>query len=97
MVLTLGRRKVELTVDRLLGAWGKMMKNKAHGPGDCLVTEMLRELPMESQRTGSHTGLRKHSDENAELQQRGQFHGWYSSRSLMRSWRRESEGFEPSL
>ena len=26
----------------------KMMKNKANGTGNCLVTEILRELPMET-------------------------------------------------
>ena len=40
-------RKVEITVDRLLRARWKMMKNKANGPRDCL-TEMLQERPMES-------------------------------------------------
>ena len=41
-------RKMMITVDRERRARGKMMKNKANGAGDCWVTEMLRELPMES-------------------------------------------------
>ena len=41
-------RKVEITVDRALRARGKMIKNKANGPVDCWVTEMLQELPIES-------------------------------------------------
>ena len=38
---------------------GEMMKNKANGQGDCLVTKMLRELLC----TRSHTGLSKDSGE----------------------------------
>ena len=34
-------RHVQITVDRVLRARGKMMKNKANGPADCLVTECL--------------------------------------------------------
>ena len=41
-------RKVEITVDRVLRARGKTMKNKAYGRSDYLVTEMLQEIPMES-------------------------------------------------
>ena len=33
---------------------GKMMKNKANGPADCLVTEMLQCLPMETVYEVSH-------------------------------------------
>ena len=36
-----------VTVDRVLRARGKMMKNKANGPSD-LVTEMPQNLPMEA-------------------------------------------------
>ena len=42
------RRKVEITVDRVLRAREKMMKTKANCPSDCLMTEMLKEHPMES-------------------------------------------------
>ena len=35
-------------VDKALGAPEKMMKNKTNGPGDCLVSEMLQELPVEA-------------------------------------------------
>ena len=41
-------RKGEITVDRVLRPRGKIMKHKANVPSDCMVTEMLRELPMES-------------------------------------------------
>ena len=34
-----------ITVDRVLWVRGKMMKNKANGPGKCLVSHMFRELP----------------------------------------------------
>ena len=43
-----GMEKAKVTVDKALSAWAKMMKNKANGPGDCMVSEMLWELPMES-------------------------------------------------
>ena len=33
-----------LTVDRVFRARGKMMKIKANGPRDCLVTEMLQKF-----------------------------------------------------
>ena len=39
-------RKVEVTVDNVLHARWKMMENKANGPRDCLVTEMMPNLPM---------------------------------------------------
>ena len=42
------RRRVEVTVDRVLRARGKIMENKATGSGVCLVSEMLWELPMDS-------------------------------------------------
>ena len=40
--------RIRITVDRALRAREKMMKNKANGPVDCLVTEMLQCLPMET-------------------------------------------------
>ena len=43
-------RRIQITVDRVLGARGKMMKNQANWPADCLVTEMLQWLP--TQRRG---------------------------------------------
>ena len=42
------RERVEVTVDKVQRSRGKMMQNKAHGPEDCLVSEMLRELPIET-------------------------------------------------
>ena len=41
-------KEVQITVDRVLRARPKMMKNKANGPSDCWVADMLQELPMES-------------------------------------------------
>ena len=41
-------RRIQITVERFLSARGKMMRNKANGPADCLVTEMLRCLPTET-------------------------------------------------
>ena len=40
--------RVEVTVDKVLRFQAKMMKNQTNGPGDCLVSEMVRELPMET-------------------------------------------------
>ena len=37
--------RVTMTVDRVLWARGKMLRNKVNGPDDCLVTEMLQCLP----------------------------------------------------
>ena len=41
-------RRIRITIDRVLRARGKMMKNKANGPADCLVTEMLQCLLVET-------------------------------------------------
>ena len=40
-------RRVTITVDRVFRARGKILRNKANGPADCLVTEMLQCLPTE--------------------------------------------------
>ena len=45
---TLQGRRVTITVDKVLRARGKMLRNKANGPADCLVTEMLQCLPTET-------------------------------------------------
>ena len=37
-----------ITADDVLRTIGKMLRNKANGPADCLVTEMLRCLPTET-------------------------------------------------
>ena len=37
-----------IDVDRVLRARRKMLWNKANGPADCLVTEMLQCLPTET-------------------------------------------------
>ena len=34
-------RRATITVDKVLRARGKMLRNKANGPADCLATEML--------------------------------------------------------
>ena len=70
-------RKEEITVDRVLRALEKMMKNKASGPSVCLVTEMLRKLPMESvyeiiHRFGSLTvGISQQTNAKPEKDPRG--------------------------
>ena len=61
------------------------MKNKAHGPGDC-VTEMLQELSMESVYDITHR-----FEMRFRGQCRGKFYIWYFSRSLIRSWRKSSK------
>ena len=37
-------RRVMITVDKVLWARGTMLRNKANGPADCLVKEMLQCL-----------------------------------------------------
>ena len=81
-------RKIEIIVDRVLRARGKM-KHEATGPRDCLVTGMLQELPMESVFEITHW-FKKRFRGNVGTQRRGTFYVWCSSRSLMRSWRAES-------
>ena len=39
---------LQITVDRVLPARRKMMKNKANGPANCLVTAMLQCLQMDT-------------------------------------------------
>ena len=56
-----GKYSFQITVDRVLRARKKFMKIKANGPADCLVTEMLQCLPMETQYTRSRTGSRSGS------------------------------------
>ena len=41
-------RQVTISEDKVLRARGKMLRNKANGPADCLVMEMLRCLPTET-------------------------------------------------
>ena len=41
-----------ITVDKVLRARRKMLRNKTNGPAECLVTEMLQCLPTETQRFG---------------------------------------------
>ena len=41
-------RRVTITVDEVLRARGEMLRNKANGPADCLLTEMLQCPPMET-------------------------------------------------
>ena len=41
-------RRVAITVDKVLRARGKMLRNKANGPADCRVTEMLQCLSTET-------------------------------------------------
>ena len=47
-------RRTRITVEGLAAHVGKIKKNKANGPADCLVTEMLQCLPMEYELRG-HT------------------------------------------
>ena len=39
---------VKLMKKKVLRARGKMLRNKANGPADCLVTEMLQCVPTET-------------------------------------------------
>ena len=71
-LITLQDRRRRITVERVLRARGKMMKNKANGPADCLETEMLQRLPMETVYEVTHW-FENVSRECAGLQRRGKF------------------------
>ena len=47
-------RRMQITVDMVLRARGKSMRNKANGPADCLVTEMLQCLRTETVYEATH-------------------------------------------
>ena len=47
-------RRITITVDKVLQARGKMLRNKANAPADCLVTEMLQFLPTETEYEVAH-------------------------------------------
>ena len=44
-VVAIQGRRVQITVNRVLRARGKMFSGKSNGPADCLVVEMLSRLP----------------------------------------------------
>ena len=44
---TMEGRNAEITVDPVLQARAKMSDNKVHGPEDTVVSEMIKQLPME--------------------------------------------------
>ena len=52
--VALQERRVMITVDKVLRARGKMPRNKANGPADCLVTEMLQCLPTDTVHEVAH-------------------------------------------
>ena len=58
-------RRIRITVDRVLHARGKMTKNKAKGPADCLLTEMLCSVCLWGLCTRSHIGSRGDSEGSA--------------------------------
>ena len=53
-LVALQGRRIQITADWVLRARGKMRKNKANGPADCLVTAMLQCLPMETMYEVAH-------------------------------------------
>ena len=81
---TASLKKKKNTVDRVFRAHGEMKKNKANGPGDCLVTEILRELPRETVHEITHW-FGKDSEGNVELQQRGTFNALFVLKKPTRS------------
>ena len=81
-----GRRK-RITIDRVLRARGKIMKNKANGPADCLVTEMLQCSPMETAYQVTHSFEKRFSGE-CRAQEAWTNFTWYFSRSPTPSLKR---------
>ena len=75
------------SVDRVLPARGKMVKNKTNGPADCLVTEMLQWFTNGDLCARSRLGSRSGSKVNAELQRHGRFYAWFFIKNTPRaSW-----------
>ena len=85
-------RRVAITVDKVLRARGKMLRNKANGPADCPVTEMLRCLPTETVYEVALTCSTSVSEESAVPRRRGKFYASSSSKSLTPSLRRAFVG-----
>ena len=80
-LVALQGRRTQIRINKVLRARGKMMKNKANGPADRLVTEMLQWLPMEAGVRGHVLVQEAVSKEKAELWRLGEFCDWYFSRS----------------
>ena len=72
-------KKAAVTVDKVPGAQGKMMKNKGNAQGDCSVSEMLWESRWK-QFVKSYTGSGRGSERSAALQQRGRLSVWISEK-----------------
>ena len=66
-------RRVRITVDKVLRARRKMLRNNANGPADCLVTEMLRCLPKKSVYEVPHL-FHKRFEESVVIRRRGKFY-----------------------
>ena len=69
--------RTRITIDRVLRARGKMMKNKANGPADCLVTEMLQCLSIET----VYEVTRVREAIQRRVQMRGKSFDWCFSKS----------------
>ena len=54
LCVALQERRVMITVDKVLRARGKMLRNKAIGPAGCMVTEMMQGLPTETVYEAAH-------------------------------------------
>ena len=85
--IALQDRRTRSTVDRVLRARKKMMKNNANEPADCMVIEMLQCLPMEI--VFEVTSVREKVQKRM-LGSRGveKFSPWYFSRSQRPSLRK---------
>ena len=79
-LVVLQGRQMQIAVDRVLRARGKIMKNKVNGPADCLVTEMLQCVPTETVYEVAHW-FDKRLGDNIGLQRRGRFFVLCFSRS----------------
>ena len=73
-------RRVTITVDMVLQARGKMPRNMANGPADCLVTEMLQCLPTKTVHEVACWFDERLKGE-CKPQRRGKFYACCSSRS----------------
>ena len=88
----LQERRATITVDKVLRARGKMLPNKANGPADCLVSEMLQCLPTETVYEVAHWFDKLFRGE-CRARRRGKLYASCSSKKLTPSLRIAFAGF----
>ena len=85
-------RRVQITVDRVIRARGKILKGKSNGFADCFVVEMLSRLPTVVVYEVTHWFQKRFMGISRPLKP-GVFYVWYLSRNRMRNWKKVFAGF----